>query len=75
MPVFCDPAVEAAAVGDVIGAHVHAVGDLAAAARMIAADPAEMLVVIGPGTFVDDAPASTSPFRSHQPGRGARWLG
>ena len=70
MSVFCDPAVEVAVVGGVIGGDVRAVGDLAAAARMIAADPAEMLVVIGPGTFIDDALAFTAVLQLARPAAG-----
>lgn len=70
MPVFCDPAVEVAAVGGVIGGDVRAVGDLAVAARMVAEDPAEMLVVIGPGTFIDDTLAFTAALKHARPAAG-----
>jgi len=71
MPVFCDPAVDGAAVGRVIGAGVRTVGNLAAAARMIAEDPTEMLAVIGPARSLTTYSRSPRPCGS--PGRRPGW--
>jgi pilus assembly protein CpaE len=67
MPIFCDPAAQAGALGGVIGGPVRAVDNLNAAATMLANDPAEMLVVIGPRTSIDDALAFASYFRMERP--------
>jgi Flp pilus assembly CpaE family ATPase len=70
MPIFCDPAAQAEALSGVIGGYVCAVDDLAAAARLLADDPAETLVVIGPGTSIDDALAFTADLRLERPAVG-----
>jgi len=67
MPIFCDPAAQAGALGGVIGGPVRAVDNLNAAATMLVNDPAEMLVVIGPRTHIDDALAFASHFRMERP--------
>jgi Flp pilus assembly CpaE family ATPase len=67
MPIFCDPAAQAGALGGVIGGPVRAVDNLNAAATMLVNDPAEMLVVIGPRTLIDDALAFASHFRMERP--------
>ena len=69
MPIFCDPAAQAGAVGGIIGGPVRAADNLNAAATMLVSDPAEMLVVIGPRTFVDDALAFAAHFRHGAAGR------
>jgi pilus assembly protein CpaE len=70
MPIFCDPAAQARAVGGIIGGPVRAVDNLNAAAAMLVSDPAEMLVVIGPQIFVDDALAFAAHFRMERPAVG-----
>jgi pilus assembly protein CpaE len=70
MPIFCKPVGHADAVSQALGGRVRAVDDLAAAARLLAADPAETLVVIGPGTPIDDALAFTADLRLDRPAVG-----
>src|SRR5580700_8031145 len=70
MPIFCDPAAQAGAVGGIIGGPVRAADNLNAAAAMLVSDPAEMLVVIGPQIFVDDALAFAAHFRMERPAVG-----
>jgi pilus assembly protein CpaE len=70
MPIFCKPVGHTEAVSQAIGGRVRAVDDLAAAARLLAADPTETLVVIGPGTPIDDALAFTSDLRLDRPAVG-----
>ena len=67
MPIFCDPAAQAGALGEIIGGPVRAADNLNAAATMLVNDPAEMLVVIGPRTLIDDALAFASHFRMERP--------
>jgi Flp pilus assembly CpaE family ATPase len=70
LPIFCDPGAQAGALDGVIGGYVRAVDNLAAAARIVAEDPTEILVVIGPGTFIDDALAFTGALRLERPAAG-----
>lgn len=71
MPIFCDPAAaQAGALGGIIGGPVRAADNLNVAAAMLVDDPAEMLVVIGPQTLVDDALAFASHFRMERPAVG-----
>ena len=70
MPIFCDPAAQAGAVGGIIGGPVRAADNLNAAAAMLVSDPAELLVVIGPQIFVDDALAFAAHFRMERPAVG-----
>lgn len=70
MPIFCEPDTQLGVVGRIIGGHVRAVDNLAAAARMLASDPTELLVVIGPSIIIDDALAFTSGLRLERPAAG-----
>ena len=70
MPIFCDPAAQPGALGEITGDAVRAVHNLDAAGAMLLNDPAEMLVVIGPGIFIDDALAFASYFRMERPAVG-----
>ncbi len=70
MPIFCDPAAQVGALGAIIGGYVRAADNLALAARMLAEDPTEILVVIGPGTYIDDALAFTAGLRLERPAAG-----
>lgn len=67
MPIICDPAARPGALDRVIGGSVRTVDNLALAARMLAEDPTELLLVIGPNTFVDDALAFTAGLRLERP--------
>ncbi len=70
MPIYCDPNARVGALGGIIGGHVRAVDNLAVAARILAEDPTEMLVVIGPGAYIDDALAFTAGLRLERPPTG-----
>jgi pilus assembly protein CpaE len=70
LPVFCQPPGSAAELTDSIGDAVSAADSLAAAAQMLEADPAEMLVVIGPGTATDQALEFTAKLRLARPAVG-----
>ena len=70
MPIFCDPAARVGALGGVIGGYVRAVDNLALAPRKLAEDPNEMLDVIGPGTYIDDALGFTAGLRLERPAAG-----
>ncbi len=70
MPIICDPAVRVGTLGPVIGGNVRAAESLAAAGRLLAEDPAETLVVIGPRTLTDDALAFTASLRAERPATG-----
>ena len=67
MPIVCQPAAQVGALSPVVGGYVRAVDNLNAAAAMLVNDPAEMLVVIGPRTLIDDALAFASHFRMERP--------
>ncbi len=70
MPIFCGPAAQVGALAEAIGGYVRAVDHLALAARVLAEDPTEMLVVIGPGTYIDDALGFTAGLRLERPAAG-----
>jgi Flp pilus assembly CpaE family ATPase len=73
LPIYCDPNAPNARVGalsGIIGGHVRAVDNLAVAARILVEDPTEMLIVIGPGAFIDDALAFTAGLRLERPPTG-----
>ena len=70
MPIYCDPNPRLGALGGIIGGHVRAVDNLAVAARILVEDPTEMLMVIGPGAFIDDALAFTAGLRLERPATG-----
>ncbi len=70
MPIFCQPPGSAAELTDSIGDAVSAAGSLAAAAQMLETDPAETLVVIGPGTAADLALEFTAKLRLARPAVG-----
>jgi len=70
MPIFCQPAGSAAELTGSIGDTVRAADSLAAAAQLLEADPAELLVVIGPGTAADDALEFTAKLRLARPAVG-----
>ena len=70
MPIYCDPNPRLGALGGIIGGHVRAVDNLAVAARILVEDPTEMLVVIGPGAYIDDALAFTAGLRLERPATG-----
>ncbi len=67
MPIYCDPAVQAGALGGIIGGYLRVVDTLDQAAGVLAGDPAETLVVIGPRVFIDDALAFASDVRMGRP--------
>jgi Flp pilus assembly CpaE family ATPase len=70
MPVFCQPPGSAAELMDSIGDAVKAADSLAAAALMLEADPAETLVVIGPGMEADQALEFAAKLRLVRPAVG-----
>ena len=70
MPIICDPAVRVGTLGPVIGGHVRAAESIAAAGKLLAEDPAETLVVIGPRTSIDDALAFAAGLRADRPAIG-----
>jgi pilus assembly protein CpaE len=70
MPIFCEPAAQAGKLTPSIGSDVRAVDSLAAAARLLAGDPTETLVVIGPETATDDALAFSAGLRLDRPALG-----
>ena len=70
MPILCQPPGSAAVLTDSIGAAVSIADSLAAAAQMLAADPAETLVVIGPGPAADDALEFAATLRLARPAVG-----
>jgi pilus assembly protein CpaE len=70
LPIYCDPNPRLGALGGIIGGHVRAVDNLAVAARILVEDPTEMLVVIGPGAYIDDALAFTAGLRLERPATG-----
>ncbi len=70
MPIFYDPGTRPGALDRVIGGTVRTVDNLALAARILAEDPTEMLVVLGPGAFIDDALAFTAGLRLERPAAG-----
>jgi len=70
MPIFLEPAAQAGELIRVIGGEVHAVDSLTAATRLLAGDPAETLVVIGPETATDDALAFSAALRLDRPAVG-----
>ena len=70
MPVFCQPAGSAVELTASIGDAVSTADSLAAAALMLEADPAETLVVIGPGTAADEALEFAAKLRLVRPAVG-----
>jgi Flp pilus assembly CpaE family ATPase len=75
MPILCQPPAgqvsgSAAELTRGIGEEVRVVDSLAATARALEADPAEMLVVIGPGTQSDDALDFAAKLRLARPAVG-----
>jgi Flp pilus assembly CpaE family ATPase len=75
MPIICQPPAgqvsgSAAELTRSIGDEVRVVDSLAATARALEADPAEMLVVIGPGTQSDDALEFAAKLRLARPAVG-----
>jgi pilus assembly protein CpaE len=70
MPIVCQPPGSGAELTGSIGDEVRAVDGLAATAHVLAADPAETLVVIGPGTAAEDALEFTAKLRLARPAVG-----
>jgi Flp pilus assembly CpaE family ATPase len=70
MPIVCEPAAQPEALSPIIGGYVHAVDNLAEAAHLLANDPAETLVVIGPGPNIEDAFSFARYLRMERPGVG-----
>lgn len=70
MPIICDPAAHVRTLGPVIGGNVRAAESVAAADKLLAEDPAETLVVIGPRTLIDDALAFAASLRADRPATG-----
>ena len=70
MPIVCEPAAQLEALSPIIGGYVRPVDSLGEAARLLADDPAETLVVIGPGTTIDDALSFTAYLRMERPSVG-----
>jgi pilus assembly protein CpaE len=70
MPIVCEPAAQPEALSPIIGGYVRPVENLNEAARLLADDPAETLVVIGPGTNIDDALSFAAYVRMERPSVG-----
>jgi MinD-like ATPase involved in chromosome partitioning or flagellar assembly len=70
MPILCQPPGSTAELTGSIGDAVSAADDLAATAQMLDADPAEVLVVVGPGTAADHALDFTAKLRLARPAVG-----
>lgn len=70
MPIFCEPTAQGRVLGRAIAGSVRAVERLGEAARLLAGDPAETLVVIGPGVSIDDALAFSADLRLDRPAAG-----
>jgi pilus assembly protein CpaE len=70
MPVFWGTFAQSADLATVIGGHIRTVSSLEEAARSLAQDPAETLVVIGPDPATDDALALSARLRLEQPAVG-----
>ncbi len=70
MPILCEPKPEADELSVSIGGDVRTADSLRAAARLLADDPAETLVVIGPETTTDEALTYSAALRLDRPGVG-----
>jgi Flp pilus assembly CpaE family ATPase len=70
MPILCEPAPQADDLTLSIGGDVQTAGSLGAAARLLADDPAETLMVIGPDTSTDEALAYSATLRLDRPAVG-----
>jgi pilus assembly protein CpaE len=70
MPIICDPGANVGTLGPVIGGHVRAAESVAAVGKLLAEDPAETLVVIGPRTSIDEALAFAAGLRADRPAIG-----
>jgi len=70
MPILCEQNPEADQLSVSIGGDVRTAGSLRATARLLADDPAETLVVIGPETTTDEALAYSATLRLDRPAVG-----
>src|SRR5437763_3289123 len=70
MPIFWDTVALHADLAAVIGGRVHATDSQEEAARSLAQDPAETLVVIGPDTATEDALAFCARLQQERPAVG-----
>lgn len=70
MPIFCQPAAWPGDLTTSIGGVVRVAESIEVAERLLADDPSEVLVVIGPDIDLDAALAFASTLRVHQPAAG-----
>jgi pilus assembly protein CpaE len=70
MPIVCESSAQPEALSPIIGGYVRPVENLNEAARLLADDPAETLVVIGPGTGIEDALSFAAYMRMERPSVG-----
>lgn len=70
MTILCDPAARAGHLSPVIGGDVRSAATLDEAARLLAADPVESLVVVGAAIDLDVALAFASALRLERPAVG-----
>jgi pilus assembly protein CpaE len=70
MPIICDPNVSVGTLGPVIGGSVRAADSVAAVGKLLAEDPTETLVVIGPRTPLEEALAFAAGLRADRPAIG-----
>ncbi len=70
MPILCEPAANAGRLMLSIGGDVRAADSLRMAAQMLDGDPAETLVVIGPGASASEAMAFAAALRLARPAVG-----
>ncbi|HVB46182.1 MAG TPA: P-loop NTPase [Streptosporangiaceae bacterium] len=70
MPILCEPSAKARDLIRSIGGEVRAADSLQAVTQLLAADPAEILVVIGPDVPVPDALTFASGLRMTRPAVG-----
>lgn len=70
MTILCQPAVRPGELTESIGGDVRVVESLHSVERMLAEDPAELLLVVGPGIDLGSALAFTSAQRLRRPALG-----
>ncbi|SFR26693.1 pilus assembly protein CpaE [Lentzea waywayandensis] len=70
MTILCEPAALAGQLSPALGGDVRTAGTLGETSRLLAADPAETLVVVGPAIDLDEALAFTAGLRVERPSAG-----
>lgn len=70
MPILCQPAAVPGELTAAIGGEVRVAASIAEAERMLATDPNEVLVVVGPAIATDEAFAFASTLRMRCPAAG-----